>query len=299
MKYLPVHKNLDTAFVNLSALIRYLRRRQFVGSVRVELDNYEGDIVLTAECQIRAREYDRTAGRVAEGDDALERLLIRAREPGGIINVYRAADEDEAANAAENNRVFREDFAAAAKAATSAVENRFRTQTNSNEKTPLAENRLQSGTRRPEIPFDFSKNIAGRVGKKDVSAEEWQTLLDLTGELLKTIDDGLAKANLVFSSAFEKARIEISDDYPFLNPISGVFTYKNGRILMEEQVNAAQFSAGINETLKRILGKLGQISKFADVYRSIVQEILALIRARKSLYDKFSITPQLEKTLGA
>ena len=57
MKNLPIHQNLDTAFVNLSALIRYLRRRQFVGQVRVELNGYEADITLDEGNRLNVREH--------------------------------------------------------------------------------------------------------------------------------------------------------------------------------------------------------------------------------------------------
>jgi hypothetical protein len=94
MKSRLIHENLDTSYVNLSALVRYLRRRQFVGNVRVELSGYTADITLTGENHMRVREHDRIAGRVSEGDEALQRLLIRAREPGGIINVYQTVEEE-------------------------------------------------------------------------------------------------------------------------------------------------------------------------------------------------------------
>jgi hypothetical protein len=94
MKNRPIHENLDTSYVNLSALVRYLRRRQFCGNIRVELSGYEAEITLTGENQMRVREHDRIAGRVADGDEALQRILIRAREPGGIINVYQSVEEE-------------------------------------------------------------------------------------------------------------------------------------------------------------------------------------------------------------
>ena len=282
MKNQPLYKNLDTSFVNLSALIKYLRRQQFAGNIRIELGNYEADIILSAKNEMRVRENDRVAGRVAEGDDAFERLLIRAREPGGIINVYQAFDEAKENGNGENRRIFVESFEAAQNGNSTPEENLPKPKINA-----------------PYFPFELSNQVEGKALKTEISAEDWQTLLDLTGELLETIDDALAEANLVFASAFEKARIEISDDYPFLSPISGIFTYRNGKVLMDEQINAAQFAAGINETLRRILGKLGQNPKFPDVYRSTVQKILALIHARKPIYDKFSVTPQLEKILGA
>ena len=67
----PIHENLDTSYVNLSALVRYLRRRQFVGNIRIELSGYEADITLTATNEMRVREHDRIAGRVSEGEEAL------------------------------------------------------------------------------------------------------------------------------------------------------------------------------------------------------------------------------------
>ena len=95
MKHRPIHENLDTSFVNLSALVRYLRRRQFVGKVRVELSGYEADIFLGEANHLRALEHDRIAGRIAEGEEALQRILIRSREPGGIVGVFQEVSETE------------------------------------------------------------------------------------------------------------------------------------------------------------------------------------------------------------
>ncbi len=89
----PIHENLDTSFVNLSALIKYLRRRQFVGSVKVQLNGYKADIQLREDNQMKVSEHDQISGRISEGEEALQRLLIRAREPGGTINVFQHAEE--------------------------------------------------------------------------------------------------------------------------------------------------------------------------------------------------------------
>jgi hypothetical protein len=99
-KFRPVHENLDTAYVNLAALLHYLRQRDFDGRVRVELDEYEADIFLSAAGPPDVREVDHASGRRAEGDGALQRLLVRAREPGGLVSVYEnvAEDEEEAAD---------------------------------------------------------------------------------------------------------------------------------------------------------------------------------------------------------
>lgn len=342
MKNRPLHENLDTSFVNLSALLRYLRRRQFVGSIRVELSGYEADIVLNSENQLNVREYDRIAGRIAEGEEALQRLLIRAREPGGIIHVYQQVAEAEKQKSAQNAPIPKptelipelkiEPPKAEVKIAETVVTEVKKAVANGNVvtlkaisseapnavkvlppngnakkveivKQPVIEKiknpvEAKPKIKLPDFPFELSNNFEKKAMKNQLSTEEWQTLLNLTGELLKTIDDCLIKANLDFSAAFQKASAEVSADYPFLNPNAEIFLYKRGKIGMSKQTNAKIFVAGINEALRRILDKLGASPKFAEVHRYTVHKIIALIHQRKPLYDKFSITPQLEKILG-
>lgn len=343
MKNRPIHENLDTSFVNLSALLRYLRRRQFAGSIRVELSGYEADIVLTSENQLNVREYDRIAGRIAEGEEALQRLLIRAREPGGIIHVYQRVAETESVHkqkvktqnteipipkpdvklttptvAAEANKPVAEGEKAVANGNSATLKTApvktpvtIKTIPAANGNAPkieivkqpvigkfTAEKTEKPKSALPDFPFQLSNNFEAKARKNRLSAEEWQTLLNLTGELLKTVDECLAKARLDFTAAFEKAGAEVAADYPFLNPKSEVFFYKHGKIGMREQTNPKIFVAGINETLRRILDKLAASPKFAEVHRYAVHKIIALIHARKPLYDKFSFTPPLEKILG-
>ena len=87
-----VYENLDTAFVSLPALVRYLQQRDFTGRVHVELDEYDGDIYLAARRPVGARERDHATGRAEEGEAALQRLLVRAREEGGLVSVYEHGD---------------------------------------------------------------------------------------------------------------------------------------------------------------------------------------------------------------
>ena len=94
-----LHENLDTAYVNLAALLRYLQQRDFTGRVHVELDEYDGDIYLAARAPINARERDHVTGREDVGQSALQRILVRASEPGGRISVYEGAEGEGALEA--------------------------------------------------------------------------------------------------------------------------------------------------------------------------------------------------------
>lgn len=320
MKNRPIHENLDTSFVNLSALVRYLRRRQFVGNVRVELSGYEADIVLTAGNQMRVREHDRIAGRIAEGEEALQRLLIRAREPGGIINVYQTAAEDETEKeTATITEKPKKPAAIPIQKSETAISPQIKpfanikiptappiavktpqTEIETAIKIPPAEkiSPTKPVVKLPDFPFELSNKFESKAKQTQISPQDWQMLLNLTGELLATIDECLASANLNFTAAFQKSCAEVAGDYPFMNPNAGSFAYQNGKIRFSEQINAKIFAAGINESLRRILEKLGANPKFAEAHRTVIQKILTLIHHRKPLYDKFSITPQLEKNLG-
>jgi hypothetical protein len=323
LKMKTIHENLDTSFVNLSALVRYLSKREFTGNVRVELKDYEADIVFTKGNQPTARERDRISGRVAEGEEALQRLLIRAREPGGTVHVYQAAAENNPINekAASNGKaVFgikenkKEIVVAHFQHTERSTEKPFSIQTapslqnrvNGNEKTEIFQpssngiiTEAKPNLKIEGFPFELSNNVEAKAKQNQLSNNDWETLLNLTAELLRTVDDSLARANLNFPAAFEKACAEVSKDYPFLNPDSGIFVYKNREIEIRKLVNPKLFVAGINETLRRILAKLGANPKFAESRRATVQNILALIHKRKPLYDRFSVTPPLEIFLGA
>ncbi|HEY0429098.1 MAG TPA: hypothetical protein VGC76_15060 [Pyrinomonadaceae bacterium] len=300
MKHRPIHENLDTSFVNVAALVRYLRRRGFVGQVRVELSGYEADIYLGEANNLRAREYDRIAGRIAEGEEALQRILIRSREPGGTVNVYQEVSENEAAAEkliVPEPKKTGENPPPIQNIKPVAVEMPSKKPQNLPAVVAEAAPPRQKLTLE-HFPFELRNKVEDKARNTSLAPDDWQMLLNLTGELLATIDKTLAAANLDFAAAFEKARAEISVDYPFLSSNSGVFAYKNGKITMREQPNAKLFTASILEILQRIMEKLGANPKFNILYSHTTQQIRALAGRRKQLYDKFFITNRLEKIVG-
>lgn len=291
----PLYENLDTAFVNLSALIKYLRHREFIGRIRVELNSYEADIVLLEDNKIGVREHDKISGRTAEGEEVFQRLLIRSREAGGTIHVYQTIAETKEPE-------FTPQIPTANGNGHKPVEAVAATPPNQNgsaaKPAPIAETKSEPVVHHPKFPFDLSNRMETKARQAHLSEQDWEILLGLTGELLGIIDRTLAEEKLDFKLAFSKARSEISADYPFLHPAAKNFEYKDGKVLMSEFVVSKLFVAGIIESLRRILDKLGSNPKFTEVYRLTTQKLLALISHRQPFYDKFSITPQLKKILG-
>ena len=317
----PVHQNLDTSFVNLSALVRYLRRREFVGRVRLEFNSYEADIVLEQGNTIKVREHDKIAGRIAEGEEALQRLLIRAREAGGTIHVYQFVKavepvkvETPATPKIETPKVETPQIQTVVEA--KPIQTEIVAKLPPVSASPPKPNGANGSATKPvklpeipaivspkpnglKIPFELKNSVEDRARQNQINPQEWQLLINLTSELLGNIDKTLSGANLDFKAAFIKSRTEIAPDYPFLSPATKNFEYSNGKITMQEQVNAKLYTAGINEALRRILEKLGANPKFSETYHATTQKINALINHRQPLYEKFFITPQLKKIIGA
>jgi hypothetical protein len=315
----PLYENLDTSFVNLSALVRYLRHREFIGQIKIELNNYQAEIALNQSNKIGVREHDKISGRIAEGEEAFQRILIRAREAGGTIHVYQKVGEVGEVKKVEGVKEVKEEKEEVVRnqvpikiASGNAVQTpkkveAFKTAVASATpngtvakivKAPEMPKKPQTLADHLKLPFELSNKFENKARSNKLTDQDWQTLLSLMGELLGTIDKTLAEAKLDFKSAFSKARSEISADYPFLSPATKLFEYKEGKAVMSEQVSAKLFVTGIIEALRKILDKLGANPKFAEVYRNTVQKILALLNQRQAYYDKFSITPQLKKVLG-
>lgn len=301
MKSYPIHENLDTSFINLSALIKYLRRKHFAGSISLELGDYAAEIRFGENDDVTARENDRVSGRVGEGEEALQRILIRARQPGGVINVYRHLTENPAVF--NDHATRREENSAAVQRDQTVPVSPLEKKSLPPQINPVADSPghipAKQNLSAPQIPFRLTNSVETKAKPGVLAPPEWQALLDLTGELLGTIDRSLAEDGLNFKTAFFKASAEIVQDYPFLHRGKGVVDYEQGKITMSEQISATVFVNGIMEILRRIMEKLGANPNFSEIYRRTVQEILALVHRRKSIYDKFSITAPLEKIIGA
>ena len=89
----PLHENLDTAYVNLAALLSHLEARGFEGLVRFLADDFEAEVILRAGAGPSARTRDHATGERAGGRAALSSLLARASVPGGLVSVYEGPPE--------------------------------------------------------------------------------------------------------------------------------------------------------------------------------------------------------------
>ena len=282
MKY-PIHENLNTSFVNLAVLVRYLRSLQFVGTIHIELSSYEADIEFTGSNTMRACEHDHIAGRISHGEHALQRILIPAKEAGGLIHVYQD-------NPTELRQKVFVDKSIVAEA------NHMLSSTTD---TPVRNfGNARTGLEHLPVPVTDNTSVPKSGRANSDAPENWTEILSLISELLRTVDESLSKSNIHFSDAFKNACGFISNEHPFLDPDSDVFSYLDGFISVRQRLAPEELSTGIIVALGRIMDRLREDAYFGNVYHLTMHRLRVLANRRKPEFDKFSITNQLQRVIG-
>lgn len=264
MKKEPIHQNLNTSFINVTSLVRYLRDLQFVGSVRIELSSYEADIVFTSARTILAREYDHIAGRISHDTDALRRILIRAREPHGRVHVYRAVG----GYAGQNDGSVFVDRAIVTKA------------------REMAAN--PGGKMASTARCELLMNGADRGNA---------LVLDALSELLRAIDEVLAQGKLSFAAAFGIACDAIAPNYPFMIDDRRALRYKNGEIKLKCTTDAATVVSAVFAALRPIFNRLRRDKKYETLLGMLVDRLREMSSEKRNEYDRLSLIGHIDELL--
>ena len=264
MKKQPIHQNLNTSFVNVGALVRYLRGLQFVGSIRIELSSYEADIVFTDAKTIRAREYDHIAGRISHGDHALQRIMIRAKEPNGRIHVYKAV---EGYTGNHDGSVF-VDKSIVTKAREMAAS--------------------AGGSATKDQNYEFV-----------LSMQDGQNALVLAAlsEVLREIDQSLATGKLSFPAAFRVACNEIAPQFPFLQN-QHALVYKDGEITLNTEADAKIVADAVFAALRPIFERLRGDGKYSPLLKIVSERLVELSAERRPELIRLGLMDQIEKLLA-
>lgn len=255
-KTFSVYENLDTSFVNLGALLRYLQQRDFTGRIHIMMSDYEAIINLRDGERREVRERDLGTGREAEGEAALQRLLVRALDAGGRISVYSAEDQGAQGDA---------------------------------------------GIEEPSIRFQATKDV---VETEDaghgVSDQEidWRGLLRTSAELIAAIERAAQSCGANFDTLFRLSRLELADDYDFLDPNIGSFEYGNSEIELHASPGERPFVSGLCETLRRVVEKIASSKRAASVRERVALELAVLARRRQRQLTEFGIMAQLDRIAG-
>jgi hypothetical protein len=281
----PLYQNLDTEFVNLWSLLRKLTQQGFVGRVHVELPEYSADVFLDGSSTPLVREIDRAANTETIEQGLLHRVVLRARETPGVINVFAGGDE--------------------ASTQTPAV-------VTSEDQTNFDSSRASDSDSLPEAPAAMSEAVSNPVTheqtatpiavNEDVyrsgSYEDWPAILVASGELIGAVERGVNAAGGNFAALFGEVRLELADDYIFLDPFAQTLHYAEGVVSLKTQPAVGVFVAGLSEALRRTVNLVAFGDRERRVRERVALEILPVARRRTDTLERAGMRTQLDRIAG-
>lgn len=122
----------------------------------------------------------------------------------------------------------------------------------------------------------------------------WAELLRASAELIKAIERAMEGTDLDFVSYLRSVRVELGDDYGFLDPTAHSFEYNRGKVTLSKRLPATAYVSGLSECLRRLVNK-SAMGKGGKRFRERVAVELA-VALRQSGLDAFA--PLLDRIVG-
>jgi hypothetical protein len=313
-----VYENLDTTFVNLWALLRNLSQRGFIGRMRVELKDYTADVFMTGSSTPLVHEIDRAAGTDTLEEAALHRLVLRVRETPGTITVFEGADAAVAvsANADSKNKAADSDRDPKSEvrdlprhyAPDAYTETEVDAASGPGNDPPLtAETNFapswssadsQTLTDRNDEAHGSAAPMPPLPSTEPIEEIEWSAIVKASGELIGGVERALTGAGADFISLFNTARLELADDYTFLDPMAGEFAYSSSVATLAVDVPAGSYVSGLGEALRRVVDHVATGDHARRVRERVALELFSVARKRKEILDRSGFLPQLDRIAG-
>lgn len=272
-----LYENLDTSFVNVWALLRYLSQRSFVGRVHVELENYSADVFVNGSETPLVHEIDRDAGTDVVEEAALHRLVLRVRESSGSINVYEGVSES------------------------------IPPQTESAMESPPPADEIAAGYEPEAATPEAMRSSAGKDEEETVVAMdtvtvvrkandgEWSETMRVSGELIAGVERAATSFGADFTSLFRETRISLADDYAFLDPITGQMRYENSSVTMNGESQPQGYVAGVSEALRRVVDQIATGERERRTRERIALELARVARKHSEALARSGFSEQLDR----
>ena len=281
----PFLANLDTTFVNLWSLLRKLTEQNFIGRVHVELQDYSADVFLDGSATPLVREVDRTAHTDVTEVGALHRVVLRARETPGTINVFAGADEvtvQQPTTTAAPLVVAETPVLAEAK--------------------PVAETSPIKPVPEPDFGWPNSTEAQAPQLEEAVyrtgSYDDWTATLTVAGEVIGAVERAINAVGADFLSLFDTVRLELADDYVFLDPMSQTFHYRDGVASLKGEPPLNVFVTGLSEALRRTADRVAVGDRARRVRERIALELLPVARKRGDVLERSGLKMHLDRIAG-
>ena len=210
----------------------------------------------------------------------MHRLVLRARESPGSISVFEGADEAVAVRSVEPTA-------------------------KTDDLGSTAETDELSVTPPSAAPLIDESQSFGSVASSEAPLAtepeemvEWHDVLQVSGELIGGVERALNGANSDFTSLFRATRLELADDYTFLDPTSGGLEYSNSVASMREELPVSSYVAGMSEALRRVVDKVATGDRARRVRERVALDLALVARKRREVLKRSGFQAQLDRIAG-
>lgn len=279
-----VYQNLNTSFTNFSELLVDLKENSFTGCVQVSFWEYEGILLLDTGNIINAQEE--INGNLISGQDAVKKVIAKAKDDDGAISVYALKGEMVTMLASVVKSVIIYENLSTDFTSLEALISKLQTEDHTGYVEVNFQESQQKGhifllagmvidtllsTRGEEISgsnvlprvIDLASSMGATFNVYKAAIEEALSeseiirvsielpqLLEIWGAIIGAVeavsDDLLTDG--VFLNTFKDTLVSIANDYPFLDPFAAKFSYQDGTVSFSGEAKM-DFSQGIGDGL--------------------------------------------------
>ena len=130
------------------------------------------------------------------------------------------------------------------------------------------------------------------------SYRDWPAILATTAELIAAIERGAQAGGDNFTYAFNSVRLELADDYSFLDPMSNVFEYARGHASLNGDIPVRDYVSGLSEALRRAVDRIAIGERGRRIRERIALELLAVARKHSDVLERSGFGAQLDRIAG-
>ena len=291
-----MYQNLDTSFVNLWGLLRKLTQDGFIGRVRVELKDYTADVFMTGSSTPLVHEIDRATGTDTLEEAALHRLVLRARESPGRVSVFEGADQAVAESNHSGSTSEGSDWTPSL-GSEKALASTFQIPPPLMNEPTIAESQLAPPIAASSDDAEASKALSV-VSGEPTDQNEVIAMTKVSGELIGAVERAVYGAGVDFADLLRSARVELADDYPFLDPTSNEFQYANAVVTLKDEPSPSAYVAGLSELLRRVVNKVAEGDRARRMRERVAVELAIVARKQGDALERSGFHEHLDRIVG-
>ena len=123
-------------------------------------------------------------------------------------------------------------------------------------------------------------------------------MVEISGQLIAAVEHAATDVGADFSSIFKTVRLELADDYTFLDPSANRFAYANASVKITAKPGAGPYVAAISESLRRVVDKIANGERAGRIRERVALDLAMLARKRREALTRFNLDMQLDRIAG-